>query len=318
MSKPHNSQIELAHFMQQCNHPVVRELAWAVSSAPLLHNAADPTILDTHFFYNAWKERIHWLHDLDQSTDRITQFRTYLESGSNRLGKRFERLIYYWFDQHPEWSIQKSNWVISDTERTIGEFDLIALNHQTGENWHIEMACKFYLSTRKTKKWSDWKGTNVFDDLQQKMDKLEQQLQLSLHPATSAQLKANGIQIHQRANWLKGWFFHHFRDIAHPIQPRMAAPECNVGWWCTQDEWHSWMSQLSGEWLELSSLAWLQPIHAIEHPPKSAVHIAAQWSKEPLKRAQMIAQVIELDGNRIETSRGFVVPNDWAGLTPTE
>ena len=204
--------------------------------------------------------------------------------------------------------------MISDSERTIGEFDLIVLNHETGENWHIELACKFYLSTRKTKQWSDWKGTNVQDDLQHKMDKLEQQLSLSFHPASIEQLKASDIQIHRRAGWLKGWFFHHFRDISSPIQPRMAARHYNVGWWCTQSEWHAWMSQSSGEWLELSSLEWLQPVHAIEHAPQSAAHIAQRWMSTPLEKAQMLAQVIEIDQKRVEISRGFVVQDDWPGL----
>ncbi|MDO7740841.1 MAG: DUF1853 family protein, partial [Flavobacteriales bacterium] len=89
---------------------------------------------------------------------------------------------------------------------------------------------------------------------------------------------------------------------------------CNVGWWCTQSEWHAWMSQSSGEWLELSSLEWLQPVHAIEHAPQSAAHIAQRWMSTPLDKAQMLAQVIEIDQKRVEVSRGFVVQDDWPGL----
>ena len=314
MSKPQNPRAEFDRLMQQCNHASVRELAWAVGSSPLLSNTSENAMLIADFFNAAWQERVDWLHELDASSEQIAGLCAHLESGSKRLGKRFERLIWYWFEQHPAWSIQKSNWVISDSERTIGEFDLIALNHETGENWHIELACKFYLSTRKTRQWSDWKGTNVQDDLQHKMDKLKQQLNLSHHPASIEQLKANDIQIHRRAGWLKGWFFHHFRDISSPIQPRLAERHCNVGWWCTQSEWHAWMSQSSGEWLELSSLEWLQPVHAIEHAPQSAAHIAQRWMSTPLDKAQMLAQVIEIDQKRVEVSRGFVVQDDWPGL----
>lgn len=315
MSKPSDPRADFSHFMLQCNDAAIRELAWVVGSEPLLFDASESHLLPPEFFQSAWQERLDWLRAMDDSPEQLAHLHAHLESGSNRLGKRFERLIEFWFEHHPHWTIQQSNWVISDSERTLGEFDLIALNEETGEQWHFELACKFYLSTRPSKNWRDWKGTNVQDDLQQKMDKLNQQVQLSDHPAAQERLQTHGITIQRRATWLKGWFFHHFRDMNHPIQPRLAHRHCNVGWWCTQSEWRQWMSPSAGDWLELSSLEWLQPVHSIQHAPMKSTQLLERWDNHPFDRHQMLAQVIHSEGKFIEVSRGFVVHDHWPALS---
>ena len=315
MSKPSDPRVNFSRFMVQCNHAAVRELAWVIGSEPLLFATSEPHLLSPDFFQNAWQERLDWLRELDRSPMQLAGLHAHLESGSNRLGKRFERLIGFWFEHHPNWTIQQSNWVISDTERTLGEFDLIAKNHQTEEQWHFELACKFYLSTRHSNKWCDWKGTNVQDDLEKKMKKLGQQLQLSDHPAAQGLLLSHDIQIHRRATWLKGWFFHHFRDLNRPIHPLLAHRHCNVGWWCTQSEWKQWMSPSSGDWLELSSLEWLQPVHTIQHAPVKSTELIERWNNRAFERHQMLAQVIPMDGKFKEVSRGFVVHDEWPALS---
>jgi len=318
MSKPTNPRSDFLHALLQCNHAETRELGWAVGSSPLLSDAPEQHLLSPDFFDENWRERLDWLLSIDASEEKLNHLRNLLNSGSQRLGKRFERLVTYWFESHPRWTVEKSNWVVSDAKRTIGEFDLIALNNDTGAYWHFELACKFYLSSKNTRHWNTWKGTNVRDDLQHKMDKLEQQLRLSDHPAAFEPLNSNGIEIEHRAVWMKGWFFHHFRDISHSIPPRSAHRHCNVGWWCTQSEWHKWMSQSSSDWIELSSLEWLQPIHSISCNTLHANQIIEKWIQQPFDRHQMLAQVIHREGKFVELSRGFVVHDDWPAQSRLE
>jgi hypothetical protein len=312
MAKPQHPEKEFEDFLAHCEQPLIRELAWAIGSPPLLKSAAngDVELLDMDFFSREWELGKSLLQAWDQ-TPSAASLEEMMGFDSHRLGKRFERLVGFWFLNQPHWELIQENWVISDESRTIGEFDLLVRNLDTKEVWHIELACKFYLNAHQTSRWGDWKGTNTHDDLQHKMDKIMRQLSLSQHPAGKLALSLENIQIDRRVAWLKGWFFHHIHEITQHQPPRNAHPKYPAGWWCRQHEWTEWMAQNAGLWIILQPHEWLHLIHELSATPVAPEGIAEIWRQEGLFRGQLVAHVIKKENHWVEISRGFVVPDTW-------
>ncbi|MGZ8320989.1 MAG: DUF1853 family protein, partial [Telluria sp.] len=145
-------------------------------------------------------------------------------------------------------------------------------------------------------------GPNLADSLGAKMRKIfSKQLELGAHPAAQAQLPRPVV----RARALvKGWLFYPAGLHAHT--GGISAAHCS-GFWCSLEE----VSALAAErFIILPRMQWLAPYRGVGTEPV----LDRSGLQEALAGAEMpaLVAIVRLDGaSEIETSRGFIVPDNW-------
>jgi hypothetical protein len=148
-------------------HQVVRDLAWSLWGPALLnHPAPYNEVPDTNhaFFPLDWP----WLQQLDHQPQALVDYLS--QKNTRLLGTYFEALWQFYFSHHPSFDLSICNLQVNDTSRTVGEFDVLVTNHQ-GQNFHIELTCKFYLEWQDNLQTIFWIGPNCGDRLDIKYDK---------------------------------------------------------------------------------------------------------------------------------------------------
>jgi hypothetical protein len=282
----------------------VRALAWLLC-APDLLDAAAPQ----------WQGRVAtlgegllradidaWLHALDREPAAL---HSYLGTQPYvRLGRYAEKLLAFYLAQQ---GVLVAHGVqVREQNRTIGEFDFLLGMH--GQLVHWEFATKFYLleSSGNGHDADYFVGPNLADTLGAKMHKIfDRQLKLSEHAAAQVHLP-QAVAAAQAL--VKGWLFYH--DGPHFMQADgTSAAHCR-GFWLALAE----TDALHGErFAVLPRLDWLAPARlSIERTmDKQALQ---QTLAEYFARDTMPVMVAVLDaetGVALESSRGFIVPDDW-------
>ena len=168
----HISQQYVLHFQ----HQVVRDLAWSLWGPPLLiHSEPYNEFVNSNTTNNETSSHKQhfpldepWLNELDQQPEVLI---TYLEQKNTRLlGTYFEALWQFYFSHHASFTQCICNLQINDDKRTVGEFDVLVTNAR-GENFHIELTCKFYLEWHYDPQTTLWLGPNCGDRLDIKFHK---------------------------------------------------------------------------------------------------------------------------------------------------
>ena len=113
--------------------------------------------------------------------------------------------------QSKEFDLLAANLQIQGEKETLGELDFIVKNLKTGENIHIELACKFYLFHENKSKEveQNWVGPNRKDSLSEKLEKLKLK-QFPLLKASETIQKLNELRIEKptsQAVCLKAFLF---------------------------------------------------------------------------------------------------------------
>ncbi len=279
--------------------PHVRAMAWLITAPDLL--AADAA---------QWHGKIAtlpsdsklggWLHALDQHPAELHAF---LHIGPfERLGRYAEKLLAFYF-RHQGNLIAHGVQVHDARHQTVGEFDFILRSGAAVVHW--EFATKLYLMAGRAD-GDCFVGPNLADTLQAKMEKiLDRQLALSRHPAAAPFLPA---AIFDARALIKGWLF--YREDDTDVPRAGLRPDHCRGFWCTQAQ--AW--QLEAEcFVVLPRLSWLAPVQVdAQHtlrPTQLLDALARHFSVEatPL----LVAQCRIENQLALETSRGFIVPNDW-------
>lgn len=300
----------LAALPQQLHTATVRDLAWAITSPPLLAEtpwpqrhplagsgwAADPEALAA------------WLHALEAAPAALLAF---LEQHSvRRLGLYYERLWQFALAAAPGVELLAANLAVRDGARTLGEFDLL-LEDAEGLH-HLELAVKFYLGppNDEGRRLEAWLGPGCHDRLDRKLAHLgEQQLRLGEQPAAAAVLAAAGVRRPVPSLWLAGYLFYPWPSGG--AAPRGAHP-CHLrGSWLHRQHWRAVAERLpAARWRALPRARWLAPAAGTEGLAGDQL---AQWllGLEPMMQAQMVARV-NAEGHELE--RMFVVPDAWPHL----
>lgn len=283
--------------------PEVRHLLWAIGSAPLMvqHKSFPFSVLSDRWFDDEVARCGDMFAALDAQPQELIAA---LENGPQLLGKRFERLLGFFFQAHPDFEVLHQGWAIQGQGKTgtVGEFDFILRALRTGEVWHMEVACKFYLAARNASSWAVFKGPNPRDTLSRKMDRLVQQLALSERPAAAAALQAERLRIDQRVLLMKGGLFHHLSDIPRARPPLHAHPRYPAGWWIHRREWQQLLDHSgSADLYALPKPDWMggECREKLEAPPLRPTLCARAFPNTFPGEAP-----IELD-------RGFIVPDSW-------
>ena len=309
-------------FVDQFKHPVVRDLAWAIHSPPLLdtQNSDCQTITHEQCIEFAADFR-DTLTALDKAPEALVKF---VAPENARLGVYFERLIAFWLSHQTRYSLISHNLKIEVEKRTLGEFDFIIKDNLENKTIHGETAVKFYLGTKNYDRANLWYGPGIKDRLDLKVNHLlEKQIRLSLHPQAKEFLQHQNINIDARALFVKGRLFYpaQARKPAALSPKILSANHLRSRWYqqnsltelksCSQlgvPVWQLWQHPRfhiceKDEWLTLNDL---------ETTPSYNFEELKTRLKQHLK-AQPVVVVIVL--NKREHSRFFVVPNNWQSNT---
>ena len=185
-------------------HQSVRDLAWAVSSAPLLStDSYGCTWPQQQWYQQLYQQSFDWLKTVDDDPAELEALLG--RQRDKRLGKYFETLWFYWLSHNPRYEVIANNLQIILEGKTLGEIDFILLDKDTGQTLHWELAVKFYLGTGDTRKMGNWFGPNTRDRLDIKVDHLmHKQSVITCNLEVQQWLQQQGIVIDQCAVVLKG------------------------------------------------------------------------------------------------------------------
>ena len=233
----------MAKHSTEFRHQSVRDLAWAISSPPLISQPSSASIWpDSHWYQQAYDEALPWLKATD--TDPAELDELLAGQKDRRLGKYFETLWSYWISHHPRYQLVENNLQIIIDGETLGEIDFIVFDKVTGKTMHWEVAVKFYLGVGDTRVMSNWHGPNLRDRLDIKFRHLlDRQSVISRDQRVAKWLKVRGIRIDQCVVILKGRLYYPWDNAlsflqngASPstISPALCAPDHESGLWLTQ------------------------------------------------------------------------------------
>ncbi len=299
---------------------IVRDLAWVIFSPVLLANIPSENFrFDDGSVLTAGNKNINnFLQSLD---DNPLKLKDYISAGNSKLiGKYFENLVKFWLAYgNGSYKLVSSNLQINSGGRTIGEFDFLLHNLNRNNFIHLEVAGKFYLAYRNVNVWSNFIGPNGIDNLNDKLEKLQkEQMLLSSNQIAANALRALGINGRlEKIILLKGYIFYNYKyfyckNYTHPVY----ANENHLkGWWIRFNEINEFFKKLNSKWLIIERKNWVSRAYnpASEKTVTSAelVEILQKYF-ENNSYPVLVAQLgISRRGIMYETSRGFIVSNQW-------
>ena len=293
-------------------HTSVRDLAWLINSPPIIQE----TINHTH-----WTNSTFWLQQYEEVNDLLRQLdanpfelHDLLEQQKDkRLGHRFETLLSFFFKLNKRYKILAQNLQIQDENRTIGEFDFIVRDTLLNKTQHWEVACKFYLGIGDTLQLANWHGPMLRDRLDIKFEQMQtKQSQLSSHACATNQLNTLGIHIDQRICLLKGRLFHPISND-HQYSPLHISNDHQAGWWTRANDFNTNTSHGNMTWAILNKDQWFAP-QEFSAATDTYCHdkLVDIFLAKSNPRPICIAGYSQQPDSAIETTRGFLVANDWA------
>lgn len=310
----------------QLEHPMVRDLAWAVFSEDLiLADAVDPraNALRPCALSEATPSRLAWLQALDRSPQPLID---HLESRKEqRLGLYFESLWHFFLRADPGAELLTHNLPVREAGRTVGEFDCLYRCRDSGETVHLELAVKFYLYTGpgsgdSRDERADWLGPGRRDRLDRKLSHLAaHQTRLATDPAACRLLQSRGLTPDRIEVAVKGRLFR------RPDQPCRPPPGFNP--LCGLQHWH-YSDGLAGPaatdntvrgHMILSRQHWLAPLGPQAACPAETspgpVYQGTTALMEALRsrfaKGDGPQLVASLDARQQELRRFFVAPDAW-------
>lgn len=229
---------------------------------------------------------------------------------SRRLGRVAECLIAFWLEKSERFELLAQNLAVREAGRTLGEFDLVFLDHDEKRVIHWEMAVKFYLRRRGG---TEFLGPEGRDTLARKAGHIfDQQLRLGASPAGRTALAAlSSGQAVSRA-FVKGWLFH--PDDGRPDVPQVS-PLHQRGWWRTLEGFLVAPQNLGRHFSLVERADWMDGLlEAAGRETVTAAELAQRIKArfETDARAVMVAGFDAPKGTGRESGRGFVVPDRWS------
>lgn len=200
-------------FIIDFKNQAVRDLAWAISTPPLLtstlHHCSWPT---SGWYQGLYQETLPWFKKLDQDCSSLDALIS--EQKDRRLGKYFETLWFYWLSHHPRYEIVEHNLQIIIDGETLGEIDFILFDKKTRKMLHWEVAVKFYLGVDDPRQMNNWHGPNLIDRLDIKFNHLlNKQSMISQDKRVAEWLQKKDLVIDQCAVILKGRLYYQWAQL---------------------------------------------------------------------------------------------------------
>lgn len=301
-----------------------RDLIWAVNS---------PSLLADNSCSLATVEAVDWsLVDPDEVVTFVRQEPTH------RVGRYFERLLYFYLSRVRRVDIIASGLQIRDDSRTIGELDFVFQDEESRESGrqpaslltHWESAAKFYLwIPNRTVEGSHLIGPNAADTFERKVNRLLQhQLPLGQTQQAAEELRkareacdsstvVGGVERVESQAFVRGRIFYpaHFDGIrsdltqcAHPCQ---LSSDHLRGVWIKESQ----LDVLEG--LPFDWFAFVEKPYWLAPPARfnlSAAMVIDQLrshfrrSRFPRLLACCTSSVLSCD---VDTRHVFVAPDEW-------
>jgi hypothetical protein len=296
---------------QELRNPVVRDLAWACFSPPLLLNhhlpECDEGIENCHLAITP--ARAARLRQLDQDPAELM---SHLGGTSPaRLGIYFEQLWHYFLHTDPDTELLAHNLAVRDGGRTLGEFDILYLCKQRRQHIHLELAVKFYLGVPASETWL---GPGQQDRLDLKIAHLiHRQIRLGGHPRGRAALGRLGIENLQQQIEVKGYLF--APETGSPAPPPGYNPGLALSGWYNIEQFQALEAPEAGwmGWHIISRQRWLSPV-LISDPSQLPTHQALLVDLQKQLHAGARPLLLACcDQNGQERRRCFVTPARWPG-----
>lgn len=290
---------------QNYQHAVVRDLAWAIASPPLMLSASTACEwFDHHWYQQRYLDSSRWLQALDQ--DPAALLAAVAAQKDRRLGNYFETLWAFWLESDSRYELIARNLPIRDGGDTLGELDFIIRDNHSGLNYHWEVAVKFYLGVADTRQLDNWHGPGKRDRLDIKLDHLrERQSLICRLPQTQARLREMEIDIAGCAVILKGRLFY------PQSQTDLLAPQG-----CCQRHLRSQWFRLADFLATASADDWFQPLlrggWMSDH---GALDASGCYRLSELQAAieqgeyRLPLYLMRINATR--STRLFVVPDNW-------
>lgn len=299
--------------MDPYRHPLVRDLAWLITSPPLMapgtpglplpsDEQRERSIADAH----------PWLMDIDRQPEELEQWLD--RHRSPRLGHHAEALMEYWLRRAPGVRFIGARIAVADGTRTLGDLDLLFDDERRHRRVHWEMAVKFYLQSTASPDWNVWIGPDPRDCLAQKLARvIDHQLPLGRHPLATHGASAPVVS----EAFLKGWLFYP-PGRSGPL-PTGSEPAHGRGWWLRHGDGDIPVAARASRFLLLPRLSWMPPARQARGgtPPLAIGELRQRLDAHfrHAHQAQLIAEVQpDRDGWWAEVARGFVVSSSWPAL----
>jgi len=289
-------------------NPHVRDLAWAVSSPPLLLQDGG----ECSWYTNDWYRRAgDESAELIQQADRHPQRLEAMLAGRSdrRLGSYFETLWAYWLSVNTRFELIGRNLQVIEQGRTLGELDFIVRDRAEDKCLHWEVAVKFYLGLGDTALQRNWLGPGKRDRLDLKVSHLlNRQSKLGTHPQVREWCDNRGIRLDASAVILKGRLFYPMHSHGPDVFPPNANPRHLRSRWFTLSQFgrvyapaQCFAPLIHGGWME-----------AIPLPERHRVYRAdVLIEKLATGELRLPMQVCALDGSG-SGDRLFIVDQGWA------
>ncbi|MDZ4821989.1 MAG: DUF1853 family protein [Flavobacteriales bacterium] len=296
-------------------HHDVADLVWVIGSCPMFTSEASKGqyhIPDEEWFSNQLEVNVNWIRQLDADPQPLLEFLR--EHPHKLLGKRFETLVEFWLKNSPDYDFRFANVQLKTGPATSGEIDFLCREKATGEFVHFEVACKYYLATTSALVWDKWMGANGNDSLHHKMKKFEKQFLVLEREEGKKFLERNSLDKPARVLIMKGYFFHHCSMIGKHRSPKYAHPHHQGGWFMFHFELDSLRDSVP-QWIVPPKEFWMSPYCSPSGTLEvfTGSELVQQVDDVMIKKgkAPLIIQVENRDGWDVETSRGFIVKDDW-------
>lgn len=315
---------------------VVRDLAWACFGPDLIAGYQNLTnkqqLAACHLTLTEQREQ--WLVALDCNPSPLINHLQQLNS--RRLGHYFEALWQFFILQDPQLTLVAHNLPVHRHQKTLGEFDILYNDRETGHHYHLELAIKFYLDAGTTLRGADaehadhstepdsvsdtlanWLGPNRRDRLDKKLNRLvNHQIALSDHPEAKQCLHSLGINSLGKEITVKGMLFyageHHQSHCAQSTH--WLHPHHQHGLWY---HWSSFARTINTQqhWLILDRQRWISPVR-LSAPVDSCLSSAALLAQlenhfQSNQQAVMICAMHSADHGTVESARYFIVHDQW-------
>jgi hypothetical protein len=247
------------------------------------------------------------LEDVSPSDSDLARAVHATQSPRFRLGAYFEGLVEAYLRHSSGVSNLRTNIVVSDQKRTLGELDFL-FDDEHGQTQHWEVAVKFYLYVPGHDQELDrcFLGPRTVDNLARKIGRMrDHQLRLPELPATKDFIVAER-PIQSRA-LIRGRLFYPLAENWEECTPSALTTADHLrGWWtraCSVSD-----VPAANQYLIVDKHDWMTcpaaPQALTGHSQESLQGVLDGKLKHPL-------QVIGIDEQHAELHRGFVVPDDW-------
>lgn len=284
-------------------NPLVRDLAWALSSPPLLQRVdADIRWLDQDWLSEVTACYQSLLQTLEHDPQPLRD--TVNAQKDRRLGNYFETLWRFWLATNDRYALLYANLPLRSATRTIGEFDFLVKDRETGKVLHWEVAVKFYLGVADTLQPANWWGPARRDRLDIKTRHLlEHQGRLSRHHQAVQLFEELGIHVDETWLLLKGRLF--YPADRQAVAPQGAHPAHLRGFWLQRS---AFPAGNDTSWVLLDRHQWLAPLAGVDSSAcVDSSQLLETWVNNAMTRPVCVARI---EAGR-ELERGFIVPDNW-------